>query len=145
MKKSKAQSLIIQFLLFFIIGFLLFIIIGTLFKDQSEIFREDITNNSFKITSSYLSLNIVNIINSCKQCDYVVSSVQLQNETASYILDLKLDNNGLNVSIPYIPGKYYMSNVHNLMYPISEWSGHAASAQPITLTYNRTKNELKVG
>jgi len=145
MKKNKAQSLIIQFLLFFMIGFILFISIGTLFKNQSDALREDIINSSLKMTANFISSNAINIIDSCKQCDYVAVSMQLQNETANYILDLRLDNSVLNVSIPFWRGKYYTTNLHNLNYSQSgNWSGHTASSQPLTLTYNRTKNELRI-
>jgi hypothetical protein len=145
MKKSKAQSLIIQFMLFFMIGFALFVTIGNLFKNQSDALREEIINKSLKMTANFISSNAINIIDSCKQCDYAVVMMQLQNETASYILDLRLNNDGLNVSIPFWRGKYYTTNLHNLNYPQTEWSGHTASSQPLTLTYNRTKNELRIG
>jgi len=138
----KAQSLIIQFVLFFMIGFSLFLFVGNFFKYQSDVFRSDITDLNLKLTNSYLSSFVVNSVDSCKQCDFVQTSIKLENTTVGYFFEAGLSSNGLSVSA--MPGyKSFVSSVHNFNKSFS-MAGKASSAQAINLTFSRTKNELEV-
>lgn len=143
MSKNKGQSLVIQFILFFLLGFVLFLVVGNFFKLQSDIFRIDLSNQALKLTGSYVSGLSISLIDSCKHCNYASIKFQLENETTNYIFVISLNESGLKTSIPFVVGKSYESKMHNIIYS-EEPSGSAASARPITLTYNRTKNELKV-
>jgi len=140
----KAQSLIIQFIVFFMMGFSLFIGVGTFFKIQSDMFRDDIVNSTLGLTNSYFSLAAVSAVDSCKQCDYVQYSLKIENSTAEYMLEVGLDSSsGLNVkAVPR--GKESSSPFHNFNESF-DISGSAPSIRPISLTLNRTKNELRVG
>jgi len=139
----KAQSLIVQFIIFFIAGFALFIGIGSFLKFQSDVFREDITDSSLELTNSYLSSLIVTSVDSCKQCDYAKFSQKLESRATDYFLEFKLGDEGLNVSA--VPGeKFYLSSIHNLNESFDTIVGKASSIKPINLTFSRTKNELRI-
>jgi hypothetical protein len=136
----KGQALIIQFLIFFLIGFSLFISIGTFLKYQSDLFKEQITSSSIRLANSYLSSNMITVLNNCKQCDTASISTSISNLTAGEAIQIKLSSSGLNTSMPT---KYFISPVHNLNYSLT-FSGNSYSFKPITLTYNRTQNKLEV-
>jgi hypothetical protein len=136
----KGQSLIVQFIIFFLIGFTLFLSVGNFFKYQSDLFRNDIVSSSLSLANSYVSSFIIAAIDSCKECDYVSLSVAMANLTAGYVTEINLTNFGLNLSIPY---KYFNSPIHNLNSSLG-LSGKSSSAQPITLTFNRNQNKLEV-
>jgi hypothetical protein len=136
----KGQSLVIQFVIFFLIGFSLFLSVGSFFRYQSDLFREDIISYSLSSANSYISSNMVVAVDSCKQCDYISLSVPMSNLTAGYVIEINLKNSGLNVSMPY---KYFSSSAHNLNSSFS-LSGKSSSVQPITLTFNRNQNKLEV-
>ncbi|HKZ45496.1 MAG TPA: hypothetical protein VJ343_02215 [archaeon] len=140
----KAQSLIIQFVIFFMMGFVLFLGVGTFFKMQSDIFRDEIANSAVNLTGSYFSSAAVSAVDSCKQCDYVQYSLKIENFTADYVLEVKLDNLD-ELSVRAIPGGgRSVFDLHNFNESLN-LLGSAPSVRPINLTFNRTKNELRVG
>lgn len=136
----KGQSLIIQFILFFVIGFGVFLSVGQFFNLQREIFRSDITDRSLKLTNSYLSSAII-LLNSCKQCDNSKINLRLENTTAGYNLMFKLENNLLTTAASESISAN--SSVHNLS-PFLLASGRGVSTKTLTLTLDKTKNELRV-
>ena len=138
---KKSQSLLIQFVLFFIIGFSLFLLIGNFFKYQSELFRTDIIDLSLKLTNSYFSSFAINSIDSCKQCDYVENSIKLEPTTAGYFFETTFSSEGLDVSTAPTHNSF-VSSVHNLN-ESHNMNGKSSSAETITLTCSRTKNELE--
>lgn len=140
---KKAQSLIIQFVLFFTMGFTLFVVIGLSFKAQADMFREEVVNQTLGLTGSYVSSAAVSAIDTCKQCDFIEISLRVENMTAGYFFQIELDNqNQMNVSA--VPGgKSLQYNLYNFDQSYN-LTGRVASAKPITLTFNRTKNELRV-
>jgi len=137
---KKAQSLIMQFILFFIIGFTLFITIGSFFKNQSDAFRIESTEYNIKLANSYLSSFAVGLIDTCKSCDYASIQINVENTTAGYFFLDNLNSQGLNVSTSW-GGLQSVSSIHNLNYSTT-LTGNSSSAKTIYLTYNRTKNEL---
>jgi hypothetical protein len=141
-KVNKAQSLIVQFILFFLIGFTLFLSVGVVFKYQKDIFRSDVSDYGLALTNSYLSSIAINSMYTCKLCNYVDYKIRLSNTTADYIMEIAFDHNGINTSISLV-AKNYHTSAHNLNYS-TNLAGKTSTFQPITLTYNRTKNELRV-
>jgi hypothetical protein len=136
----KGQSLIIQFLIFFLIGLSLFFSLSSFFKYQSELFKNDIISSSLSLANSYISSSIIAAVDTCKQCDYVNLKINLANLTAGYVIEVNLSS-GLNTSSQY---KYFNSPVHNLNSSLS-LTGKSSSVQPITLTFIKNQNKLEVG
>lgn len=138
----KAQSVIVQFIIFFIAGFSLFLGIGLFLKLQSDIFKDDVTDSSLKLTNSYLSSLIITAVDSCKQCDYAKFSQKLESRTTDYFLEFELEDEGLGVLA--VPGeKSFLSSIHNLNESF-DLGGKGAAIKPINLTFSRTKNELRI-
>jgi hypothetical protein len=137
----KSQSLIVQFILFFVIGLGVFLSLGNLFKFQSEIVRGDVINSSVELTNSFLSSNIISAVDSCKQCDSVSANIKLEKTVAGFFTEINLLKNGLNTSID---GQSFSSSIHNLNETISGMSGKVSSAKAITLMFNRTNNNLMI-
>jgi len=136
----KAQSLIVQFILFFAIGMLIFLVVGNLFKFHSEIIRADIINSSLKLTNSYISSVIITETVTCKQCDYVSINLKTGDDIGGYFSEIKLDN-GLNVSTIE---KTFYSSIHNIGKSVNITPGKTSSTKTITLTFDRTKNKLMI-
>ena len=140
---SKAQSLIIQFIIFFVMGFTLFLTVGTFFKVQSDTFRNDVANYSIGLTGGYISSAAVSAVDTCKQCDYVRYYLKIENTTVGNFLEIGINSTeGLTVRL--VPGeKIFSSRIYNFNESFN-MSGLAASVKPINLTFSRTKNELEV-
>ena len=139
---KKGQSLIIQFVLFFIIGFTIFVTIGSFFKSQSDAFRIESTDYNVKLANSYLSSFAVGLIDTCKGCDYASIQIKVENTTAGYYFLGNLNKRGLNVSTSW-GGLQYINSIHNLN-SSTVFTGNSSSAKTISLTFNRTKNELRM-
>lgn len=139
----KSQSLIIQFILFFMIGFSLFLTIGNFFRTQSDSFRVNIVETTIELTDSYLSSIAINSVDTCKQCDFVSTNVKLENTTAGYFIQMDASTSA-GIVVSTAPSyEIFLSSLHNLNESLT-LTGEAYSAEAITLTFNRTKNELEV-
>lgn len=135
----KGQSLVIQFVLFFLIGFALFLGIGNFFRLQSDIFKADVASSGLELTNRYLS-SIIITANSCRGCDFINISTKIQETYAGYYLEMELSKQGLNVSTV---NNNFISSIHNINSSLSP-SGKSSSARPITLTLMKSQNKLEV-
>jgi len=139
---AKGQSVVIQFLIFFLIGFAVFLSIGTFFRYQSDIFRQSILSLGVNATNSYLSSAVIALVDSCKECDYASLTVRAQNTSAGYPIVVNMSSQQLRTSAP--PSAATLNTtVHNLLKNLTT-SGSSSSSKTIILTFNRTNNNLKV-
>jgi hypothetical protein len=138
---SKAQSVVIQFLLFFLIGFSIFISIGSFFRYQSDLFRQSIASSGLNLTGSYISSAIVAIADSCKECDFVNLSLSMYNTSAGYTIGITAENSRLKIYT--IAGSIGLS-AHNLLNYTIKAFGYSSPSKPIILTFNKTNNNLEV-
>ena len=139
----KGQSLVIQFVLFFIIGFTMFISIGNFFKLQSDGIRIDVGEFSTQLTSSYLNSRIVRMMDSCKECNFGNFSFRIENTSAGYYTLITAGPKWVLTEISPI-SKSTNSTIHNLLLSVNVKEGFASSAEPITITYNKTRNQLNL-
>ena len=138
---GKGQSLVIQFVLFFIIGFAMFIAIGNFFKLQSDDIRIDVGELSTRLTSSYLNSRIIRLIDSCKECNFGNFTFRLENTSAGYNTLITVGPKWILTEISPL-SKLTNSTVYNLLLSTNTQAGLASSAEPIIITYNKTKNQL---
>jgi len=137
----KGQSLIIQFILFFVIGLALFLTVGGFFRYQSDRSANEIVSDSLRLTNSYFSSASISLIDSCKKCDEATYKIVLANKTAGSFFNVSLLKNSLNVLTPQ--NKFFESSIHKLNLTTS-LSGSSSSNKPISLTYRKSNNQLVV-
>jgi hypothetical protein len=138
--KGKGQSIVIQFLLFFVIGFSIFISLGSFFNYHSELFKQTILSSGMNLTSSYISSAVIAMVDSCKKCDFVNLTIKTHNTSAGYPILIKGENTQLNISTPF---QSLSTTLHNFLNE-SRITGSSSSSKPIILTFNRTNNNLEV-
>jgi len=138
----KGQNLLIQFILFFLIGFTFFISVAYFFKYQSDIFKDQVSDYNLNLVNSYMSANALTELVSCKQCDYVDISVKIQAPTTGNVFEIGMDSRGVNTSIP-LTQKKITTSIYNLNSSYT-LSGFAASVEPISITFTRAQNNLRV-
>lgn len=141
-KSIKGQTVIIEFILFFVTGIALFTLLGNFFRYQSDSFRERIVDSSTELVSRYLSSIAITEVDTCKECDNIKFNAKISPTIANYFLTILLDQNGITVSTAP-PSKQFTFSIHNLNDTIV-CSGEAPSIEPINLTYDRTQNILGV-
>lgn len=138
----KGQSLIMQFILFFLIGLSLFGFIGTVFKMHSDSFRSNVADSTRKLIGSYISSAII-ALQTCQECDYANATVKIENMTANYVYELQLNNYGLRVFSH--PGEgIYNTPIHNLNDTLSMTPGAGFSTNPIILILSKIENKLEL-
>jgi hypothetical protein len=137
---SKGQSIVIQFLIFFVIGFSIFVSLGSFFNYQAELLKQNILSSGMNLTSSYISSAVVAMVDSCKECDFVNLTIKTHNTSAGYPIMIKAVGSQLNVITPL---QSLSTTFHNLLNE-SRATGDSTSSKPIILTFNRTNNNLEV-
>ena len=144
MNGRKGQSLVLQFVLFFIIGLTIFLSISNFFKIQADTLSSDALSYGLELTNSYLSSNLLNLVTTCRLCTLSNTTSILANTTAGYYMTATLNSGGLNTSTPYVSKKIYTSSIHNLNESVGIVESGSSSGKPISLTYSRTKNQLEM-
>jgi len=140
---TKGQTVVVQFVLFFLIGFLIFISIGTFFRYQSDTFRQMIISSSMNLTSSYVSSVAVALVDSCRGCDFANVSITVQNTSAGYPIDVIFLGSAFETFVPTTSESLF-TTIHNLLIDTLTASGSSSSVKTIILTLNRTNNNLMV-
>ena len=139
----KGQSIVIQFIVFFLIGLSLLISLSQFFNYQSDLFKERGSDSAAKLVNSYISSMAVQMYDSCKQCDFINSTTRISNTTVGHYFKISFKNNHLIIQ-KFPGGKSYTSSLHNLNETLTLVDSYSSSVQPITLTLNKTKNYLQV-
>lgn len=139
----KSQSLIVQFVLFFVIGLGFFLLAGNLFRFQSNFIRQDILDFGSELLSKQTSSFIITAINSCKSCDKVSTSFNVKSITGNFPIIAFTANKKLTVSLEE-ENKLIESSVHNLLYSVNLETNAVSSARSINLTYDKIKNNLVI-
>lgn len=140
---TKGQSIIIQFLTFFLVGFFIFLSIGIFFRYQSNLFRQNVLSSNINLTSSYLSSIAIVLADSCKECDFASQRVKIQNATTGYPLKVEIKDSTLETSAP-TTSELMATTIHNMLLDTLKASGSSSSTKPIILTFTRTNYTLEV-
>jgi hypothetical protein len=138
----KAQTVVIQFVIFFVLSLSILSALGYFFKFQSDLFREDVASGYRKLVNSYISSIAINLLDECKVCDYATLSFKLQNMTGGYYTEISFSNNQSSV-ITQPGGVTEISSLHNLNSTLL-FNGFSYSIKTITLTLEKDKNILGI-
>ena len=126
----KGQSLIIEFILFFLISFSLFAVISSFFFNQNEFFKERIGDRLTDIVNDLVSIHIVRGI-SCKSCNSLEIQEDIPSKIGGYYYMVDLTETGLNTTL--VSGKLYSRQ--NSLFNLNK---------TFTFTDSRSKSENKI-
>ena len=141
--RSSGQSLIMQFILFFLIGLGLFIGLGNFFRMESENLRENLIGLSLEMIGSYVSSMTVSSVEGCTNCGTVENIFKLGKSYAGYFIEVGLNNTGLSIVTKPSKAEYY-SSLNNLNESLNIVESSSISVKTINLTYNRNQNKLEI-
>lgn len=137
----KSQSLVVQFLIFFVIGFSFFLSIGIFFRSQANLIKNDILDSGLELETKYISTAAGIATSTCKTCDNVSIRVELR-PVIDYRPKIGLGD-GIVLSIEP-ENKVSRSSINNLKHSLNFIPNEVSSVRPITLMYDRTKNNLVI-
>jgi len=127
---KKGQSLIIEFILFFLISFSLFAVFSSLFFNQNEFFKERIGDKLIGTVNNLISIHIIRGI-TCKSCDSIEIYEDLPSKIGGYYYRANLIQLGLNTTL--ISRKLYSSR--NPLFNLNK---------TFTFVESETKSENKI-
>ena len=140
---TKGQSMVAQFVIFFLIGIALFVAIGNFYKIQSEYLRENVLDLSVKMINSYIASTIVNSVEGCIECGSIQKNIELEKTYGGYFIEVGLNDSGLTVKTAPT-AEERLSTINNLNEDLNIVEGLEASIKTINLTYTRNQNKLEI-
>ena len=94
---AKAQSFILEFILFFAISFSLFTTISYFFYRQNELFSRIVGEMTTDLMNDVVSIDIVKTVN-CKGCDNVLITENIPSKIGGFYYRINLTD-GLNTTL----------------------------------------------
>jgi hypothetical protein len=137
----KAQSVIVQFIIFFVLSLSILGAIATFFRFQADILKDDIASGYRSLVNSYVASASINLFTSCKNCSGSIY-FKIPDTTAGYYTEIFFSDNQSKV-ISQPGGKMFVSSLHNLNYTLL-FDGYAHSTMLINLTLEKGKNILGI-
>ncbi len=144
--KKKLQSVIVQFIIFFLVCVGVLVTFSNLFHIQLRITQKDILRENLKLITEESSQAMVYASITCKQCDYAritifppkkISNVHYKVETSSRGLETTSFSSRFNES--------WVSPVFNLNYTLSLQPEEWYSGRNLTLIFQRRNYKLWIG
>ena len=141
----KGQTLIIEFLLFFLISFTLFTAISSFFYNQNEFFKQIIGE---KVTDSLNNLILINILRGtgCNLCDKVIIKENLPSKIGGNYYKIELKQVGLKTTI--FSSKFYsnLKPLFNINETFTILDSETKSENKIVeIKINNKEKELRIG
>lgn len=93
----KAQSFIVEFILFFVISFSLFTTISYFFYRQNVFYKGRVGDQTSELVNDLISTDIIKGVN-CKACDQVLISEEIPSKIGGFYYKIQL-NGELNTTL----------------------------------------------
>ena len=138
----KGQSLVVQFVIFFLIGFAVYLMVSGFFNYQSELYRQDIVDSGVNLTASQLSSAVISLVEGCKACDQINMTLNMRNFTANYPLEIDFSSSGFKMFVPVVE-QTFESPIHNINSYLTIIDSVVLSTRPINLMFDKTQNKLE--
>ncbi|MDI6826128.1 MAG: hypothetical protein QMD36_02955 [Candidatus Aenigmarchaeota archaeon] len=94
----KAQSFIVEFVLFFMISFSLFAAISYLFYSQNIYYKKKVGETTSDLVNDLILTHIIEGIN-CKACDEVMITEEIPSKIGGIFYVVKLNNSVINTTL----------------------------------------------
>ncbi len=142
---KKGQSLVIEFILFFLISFSIFAVISSFFTRQNDFFKERVGDRLTDIVNDLVVNHIIRGIG-CKSCDSFKVQGEIPSKIGGYYYEIILDQEGLNTTLR--SSKIYSreSSLFNLNKTFTFQDSESRSENKIVeIQINNVNNEIEVG
>jgi len=95
---KKAQSFIVEFVIFFMISFSLFASISYLFYSQNIFYKKKIGETTSDLVSDLILTHIIEGIN-CKSCDEAIITEEIPSKIGGIFYVVNLNNYKMNITL----------------------------------------------
>mgnify|MGYP001626387405 CR=1 FL=1 len=151
----KAQTQVIQFVLFFLLSFSIFSLILNFFYSSSFSFQDRILAFQREALASYVSSYATYLWENCQYCNYSSFIIPIPSKLSENYHDVYFSNNILYVKSQPL-GKDFSSSLHNIN-ESTTFSGFFSSASVYSyqglngtfalanFSFNKTQNKFNIG
>ena len=150
----RAQTQIIQFILFFIVSISIFSAVSAYLFSFSQHSQDRLLSSFRELLSSYSSSFIIVIYTGCKYCNYSKIIYRIPHQVFDNFHEIGYSENTMYViSMPI--QKRITSSIHNLNLSVSLEGFFSSAATPsyyglnktsdISISFNKTENKFKIG
>ncbi|MGC9200393.1 MAG: hypothetical protein ACP5F8_00290 [Candidatus Aenigmatarchaeota archaeon] len=151
----KAQTQVIQFVLFFILSFSIFSLILNFFYSSSFSFQDRVLTFQRETLASYVSSYVTYIWENCRYCNSSFFKIAIPSKLSENYHDVYFSNNILYIKSQPL-GKDFSSSLHNINQSAS-FSGYFSSANVFSyeglnktfaltnLSFNKIQNKFNIG
>ena len=95
---AKAQSFILEFILFFAISFSLFTTISYFFYRQNQLFSRIVGERTTELVNDVVFTDIVRSVN-CKGCDNILITEIIPSKIGGFFYRMNISDDGLNTTL----------------------------------------------
>ncbi len=110
---SKAQSFIVEFILFFMISFSLFTAISYYFYSQNIFYKGKVGTTTAELINDIVATNIIKGLN-CKSCDRVTITEEIPSKIGGIFYVVKLDKHVINTTLMREKSSFVETSIFNL-------------------------------
>jgi len=141
----KAQTQLIQFILFFLISISIFSLISSYLFSFSQTSQNRLLFSFREMLASYTSGYLIYNYVDCKYCNYSILKYGIPYQVFDNFHEIYTQNN--QVYIRSIPNQNQsLFSAHNLNFSTQISCFHSTGLSPIvTVSFNKTENKLKIG
>jgi len=150
----KAQTQIIQFILFFLISLTVFSLVSSYIFSFSNFSQDRLLSHYRELLSSYISSIIISSYTGCKYCNTSNVSYAIAREIFDNFHDIGASGNAIYVkSVPF--QKQVLSSIHNLNHSTQFTGFFPSGVTPsyfglnkssiIVISFNRIENKFIIG
>jgi hypothetical protein len=110
---NKAQSFIVEFILFFMISFSLFAAISYYFYSQNIYYKERVGTTTAELINDIVSTHIIKGVN-CKSCDQVMITEEIPSRIGGILYLIQLNNSVINTTLMKEKTSFVETPIFNL-------------------------------
>jgi hypothetical protein len=134
---SKAQSFIVEFILFFMISFSLFAAISYYFYNQNIFYKEKVGRNTAELINDIVLTHIIKGVE-CKSCDQVIIAEEIPSKIGGIFYIVKLDKSVINTTLMKEKTSFVEISIFNLNETLSFSGSSTSEDKRIVIKINNT-------
>jgi len=141
----KAQSFIIEFILFFLISFSIFSTISYFFVNQSTYLRRTVGGTNLDLINNFLTIHILKSAN-CNACKEVKVSEEIPSRVGGEYYKIELTKKGLNTTLLTTPffNESSMVKLNETFDPSTSFNQTTSENKRIEIKINNTDKIIEV-
>jgi len=139
---SKAQSFIVEFLLFFMVSFSLFATISFYFYNQNIYYKGKVGNTTAELINDIVLTHIIKSA-TCKSCDQVTITEEIPSKIGGIFYTVNLEKSAINTTLMREKSSFVETPIFNLNETLFFSGTSTSEDKRIVIKINNTNVEVE--